>query len=193
MDPGNATRSMGPGVRWFVWMVAVIVGLVNLRALVSVFGFAPGGGSSWLVGAGVSFSDALPSILAVVVAVLVASELVLRRFRREVVSEGYALRCAVAFRALCLGGVLTGGLLAGLWSVDGTFGADAMSGYLSSPVDLLGALVGLLLSGILGAGVGGFLGFLEGFVLALPLAVVLGWIGRSGLVREMGPVRPSGA
>jgi hypothetical protein len=70
--------------------------------------------------------------------------------------------------ALCIGGALAGGLLAALWVVDGTMAADPPAGYFSSPVNLLGAMVGSLPVGVLGAGVGGFFGLLEGAVLAFP-------------------------
>lgn len=58
---------------------------------------------------------------------------------------------------------------------------------------LLGAMVGSLPVGILGAAVGGFFGFLEGAVLAFPLAWILGRFGGGGDSRETGEVRPAGA
>ena len=181
------------GTRWFVRAAAVIVGLVNLRVFVLVFGFPSGGDGSWLLGAGVSFPDALPSAIAVVIAALATSEVSLRRFRRDVVSEDYALRYAAAFRALCVGGALAGALLAVLWAVDGTVGAAPPAGYFSNPVDLLGAVVGSWRVGILGAAIGGFFGFLEGALLAFPLAAALGRFGEGGDAGEAGPMRPSGA
>lgn len=96
--------------------------------------------------------------------------------------------------ALCIGGALAGGLLAALWVVDGTMAADPPAGYFSSPVNLLGAMVGSLPVGVLGARVGGFFGLLEGAVLAFPLAAILGRFGDGGSSHEAtSPVRPSGA
>ena len=193
MDSAGATRTPGSRARWFVRAATVIVGLVNLRAFVWLFGFPSEGDGSLLLGTGVSFSDALPSVLAVSVAALATSELALRRFGRDIASDDYALRYAAAFRAICVGGALAGALLAGLWAVDGTMFADPPAGYFSSPANLLGAAVGSLPVGILGAVVGGFFGFLEGAVLAFPLAAVLGRFGDGGSSGETGAVRPSGA
>ncbi len=86
MDSGGATRTPGSGARWFVRVATVVVGLVNLRAFVWWFGYPGEGDGSWLLGDGVSFVDALPSVLAVLVAALATSELVLKRFGRDVVS-----------------------------------------------------------------------------------------------------------
>jgi hypothetical protein len=142
----------------------------------------------------VSFLDALPSVLAVLVAALATSELVLRRSGQNIVSEHYALRYAAALGALCIGGALAGGLLAALWAVDGTMAADPPPGYFYSPANLLGAIVGSLPVGVLGAGVGGFFGLLEGAVLAFPLAAILGRFGDGRSSGEVtSPVRPSGA
>ena len=172
---------------------AVIVGLVNLRAFVWWFGYPSGGDGSWLLGDGVSFSDALPSVLAVLVAALATSELVLRRYGREIVSEEYALRYAAAFRALCMGGALAGALLAGLWLVDGTIGADPSASDFASIPRWIGIVVGLLPTAALGAGVGMGFGFVEGKILAFPLAAALGRFGGGGDSGEAGPARPSGA
>ncbi len=163
MDAGGETRAPESGVRWFVRATAVVVGLANLRAFAWWFGYPGEGDGSWLLGDGVSFVDALPSLLAAVVAALATSELVLRRAGRNVVSKDYALRCAAALGALCIGGALAGGLLAALWAVDGTMFADPPAGYFMSPANLIGAMVVSLPVGVLGAAVGGFFGFLEGF------------------------------
>jgi hypothetical protein len=192
VDSVGATRTPGSGARWFVRAAAVIVGLINLRAFVWWFGYPSEGDGSWLLGDGVSFLDALPSVLAVLVAALATSELVLRRSGRDIVSEDYALRCAAAFGALCIGGALAGGLLAALWAVDGTMFADPPAGYFSSPANLLGAMVGSLPVGVLGAAVGGLFGLLEGAVLAFPLAAILGRFGDGESSGGAGTVRPSG-
>lgn len=173
----EAMRADGAGRRWFVRGAAVIVGLANLRVFVWWFGHPSGVDGSWVLGAGVSFSDALPSVAAVSVAALATSELFLRRFGREIVSAEYARRYAAAVGALCVGGALAGGLVAGLWAIDGTLGADPSAGDFASPAKLVGAMVGALLSGLLGAGVGFGFGLVQGAVLAFPLAAALGWFG----------------
>lgn len=180
-------------LRWFTRAAAVIVGLTNLRAFVWWFGFPSEGDGNWLLGEGVSFSDALPSVLAVLVAAMAASELSLRRFGLDIASEDYALRYAAAFRALCMGGALAGGLLTGLWAVDGTFGADPAAGDFANPAMVLGALVGLLPVVTPGAGVGFCFGFAQGAVLAYPLAAILGRFGDGENSGDARPVRPSGA
>lgn len=86
MGSAGAPRAPGAGSRWFVW-AAVVVGLVNLRAFVWWFGHPGEGDGYWLLGDGVSFRDALPSVLAVLVAALATSELILRRSGRDIVSE----------------------------------------------------------------------------------------------------------
>ena len=89
---------------------------------------------------------------------------------------------------------MAGGLLAGLWVVEGPVGATPPAGYFSNLADLLDDLVGSLSSAIFGAVVGGVFGFLEGTVLAFPLASALGRFrdgGDAGGAAE--PVRPSGA
>ena len=193
MNSSRATRALGSRARWFVRAAAVIVGLINLRALVWAFGRPSGGNGSWLLGTGVSFSEALPSILAVSVAALATSEVVVRRYGREIAAEEYALRYAAAFRALCVGGALAGAMLAGLWIVDGTIGADSLAGDFTSPPRWIDIVVGFLPTAALGAGVGLGFGFVEGKILAFPLAVALERFGGGGDSGEAGPVRPSGA
>lgn len=193
MEQGRARRTTRPGVRWFVRVAAIVVGLANLRVFVWVFGYPSEGRSSWLLGAGVSLFDALPSVLAVVIAALVTSELSLRRFGENAASADYALRRAAALRALCIGGALTGALLSVLWALDGTMGADPPAGEFASPLVLLAAVAGAWRVALLGAGVGFFFGFLQGAVLAFPLASALGRFGGGGQTGDAGPVRPSRA
>ncbi len=189
----GATRTPGLGVRWFVRAAATVVGLANLRAFVWMFGYPGEGAGFWLLGDGVSFVDALPSVLAVLLAALATSELILRRAGRDIVSGDYARRCTAAFRALCVGGALAGGLLAGLWVFDGTVGAAPPAVDFSSPANVLGALRESLPSALFGAVVGAVLGVLEGAVLAFPLAAILGRFGDGGSSGEASTVRPSGA
>ena len=193
MEPGRARRGMGPGVRWFVRVTAIIVGLVNLRVFVWAFGYPSEGQGTWLLGAGISWFDALPSVLTVVVAALVTSELSLRRFREDIASTDYALRYAAAFRALCIGGALTGALLSVLWGLDGTIGPDPSAGDFANPLVLLAAVAASWRVALLGAGVGFVFGFLQGAVLAFPLASALGPLGDGGQADGAGPSRPLGA
>ena len=192
MEQGRAGHGLGPGMRLSVRAAAIAVGLVNLRVFVWVFGYPSEGQGSWLLGDGVSFSEALPSVLTVVIAALVTSELSLRRFRGDIASTDYALRYAAAFRGLCIGGASTGALLSVLWALDGTMGADPSAGEFASPLVLLAAVASAWRVALLGAGVGFVFGFLQGAVLAFPLASLLGWFGGGGQTGA-GRVRPSGA
>lgn len=171
MESTGATRGSPLGARWFVRAAAVVAGLANLYAFAWIFGFVPGS-------VGMSFSDALPSVVAVLVAALSISELTVRRFGQEIILCEYSSRYVAVFRALCMGGALTGALLAGLWAVDGTMGANPSVGYFSDPMNLLGSVLGSWRVMVVGTVVGGFLGFLEGAVLAFPLAAALGWFGK---------------
>ncbi len=90
----------------FTRLTAVFVGLVNLVIVASSGGY---GAPLWT--GDVTWAGAIRSVLAVVFAGLLTSEIVLRWFRRPMLDEKFFVRYGVAVSALALGGVLMGGLL----------------------------------------------------------------------------------
>ena len=101
-------------------LAAVTVGLTNLALLAGL-------SRSELNGVGVypffwwtaevAWNEALPSVLLVVAAGLLTSEIVLKKL--EPLRGSFSGRYGVMVSALCLGGTLTGFLLASLFAVDG--------------------------------------------------------------------------
>ncbi len=166
----SATWTTGPGVRWFVGVAAVLVGLANLVGVILWFV----GGLHVLGGEEASsLRETLPSVLAVVVAGLAASQIVLRTF--EVPGRGFWHRYRVVVISVCIGGAIEGGLLASLFSLDGTLFPEPPPGfYVEHPLLLLGTLLYTLLVGLLGSVIGLVIGLAEGLFLGLPLAVALG-------------------
>ena len=152
--------------RGFVRLAAVLVGLTNLVVLAHFFGGNPAlpTGVSW---GDVSVRDAAPSVLAAIVAGLVASEVALRgfdrlaAFGRFVFFEKISHRHAGVVGAVCLGGALMGFLLSALL----VFRVSDSVGF------------GLTFAGFYGALFGAVLGAVEGLLLAPPLAVILGRFG----------------
>jgi hypothetical protein len=59
----------------------------------------------------VAWSQALPVVLAVVVAGLLTSEIVLRWFKQSALAEECSEPCGIVIGAVCLGGASMGGLL----------------------------------------------------------------------------------
>jgi hypothetical protein len=165
----GATWTMRPGLRWFVRGAAAIVGLANLVCVVLWFVgglYVLGGEEAALM------CEALPSAIAAVVASLATSEIVLRKF--ELPGGGFWHRYWVVVTSVCIGGMIEGGLLAWVFSVDGTLFPESPLSFYPNPVTLLGALVYTLLVGLLGAEIGLVIGLAEGLVLGLPLAAMLG-------------------
>jgi hypothetical protein len=165
----GATWSTRPGLRWFVRVATILVGLANLVGVVL-----------WVVGGldilggeeASSLWETLPSALAAVVASLVTSQIVLRPF--ELPGQGFWHRYGVVVMSVCVGGMIEGGLLAWVFSLDGTLFPESPLSFYAHPIALLGALLYTLLVGLLGAGIGLVIGLAEGLVIALPLAAMLG-------------------
>jgi len=91
----------------FTRVAAILVGLANLAVLIMLKGVDP------VVQRGdVVWSQALLLVvLAVVVAGLLTSEIVLRWFKQSALAEECSERCGVVIGAVCLGGASMGGLL----------------------------------------------------------------------------------
>jgi hypothetical protein len=164
----GARLTTRPGLRWFVRVAAVLVGLANLVGVV----LWDIGGLDILGGEGTSsLWETLPSVLAAVVAGLVTSQIVLRAF--ELLGKGFWRRYWVVVMSVCIGGMIEGGLLAWVFSLDGTLFPSPLYFY-PNLVALLGTLLYTLLVGLLGAGIGLVIGLAEGLVIGLPLAAMLG-------------------
>jgi hypothetical protein len=145
----GATLTKRPGLRWFVRVAAVLVGLANLVGVV----LWVVGGLDILGGEGASsLWETLPSVLAAVVAGLVTSQIVLRAF--DLPGQGFWHRYRVVVMSVCIGGMIEGGLLAWVFSVDGTLFPESPLSFYPNPVAVLGALLYTLLVGLLGAGIG---------------------------------------
>lgn len=162
-------------LRWFTRATAVFVGLANLAAVVWL------GNERGFRGNDVGW-DVLPVTLALMLAVvltgLATSEIMLRRFGpSSLLAPGFAPRYNVVVFAVGLGGALTGGLLAFSYTVMALFTEPLAMNVLEG---VLRALIPALLGAVAGFG----LGLVEGAVLALPLAAILGRIG-SGDHRSM--------
>jgi hypothetical protein len=146
-------------VATFTRLAAVSVGLANLAVLAGLFD-----GDSPLRRGEVTVSEALPPVLAAVVAGLLTSEIVLRTFKLQ--RQRFFERYGLTVLAVCLGGVLMGGLLAGLFALNGVL--------FPRPSTILEGIGAALISGLVGAAFGLGLGLAEGLVLAFPIAAILG-------------------
>jgi hypothetical protein len=162
--------STRPGLRWFVRVAATLIGLANLVGVVLWFV----GGLYVLGGENASsLREALPSVTAAVLASLVTSQIVLRAF--ELPGRGFWHRYWVVVMSVCIGGMIEGGLLGWVFSMDGALFPEPPSGfYAEQPLLLLGDLAYGLLVGLFGAVIGLVIGLAERLVLGLPLAAVLG-------------------
>jgi hypothetical protein len=173
----GATWTPRPGVRWFVRVAAIVVGLANLVGVILwlVGGLYVLGGESES-----SLREAVPSVTAAVVASLVTSQIVLRGF--ELPERGFWHRYGVVVMSVCIGGAIEGAMLAWVFSLDGTLFPEAPPGSPffnpGGPLLLLAQLANvawvLIGAGLVGAIMGVALGLAEGLVLGLPLAAVLG-------------------
>ena len=137
-------------------LTAICLGLLNVCAIGLV------GDTAYLGYMDVARSPATLLLWAICAAVagLMASEIVLRSVR-SVLWGNFALRYAGVVLTMCLSGVISGVLISVGELLRGSFGL----------ADHIGLF---LMSGAVGALFGGQLGFLEGLVLAFPLAALLG-------------------
>ena len=146
----------------FVRVVAILVGLGNMLYIgdpFDVVGAPSGRPTATLIGV----------LLLSVPVGLVASGIVLRR-GRAALAGGFFARYGVAVLGLCLGGAILGGsssVLTVILNYEPGLPPGPESG-------IFFILYGTLAYGAMAAIVGGVLGLLEGLVLGLPLAVVLG-------------------
>ena len=143
----------------FSRLAAIFVGMANLAVLawLSDNSHIRRGDVAWWI-------ETLPAMLIVVIAGLVTSEIVLRRSKP--LREKFSDRYGVMLFAVGLGGMLMGGLLAGLFALNGVL----CPGLSTIPERILVAL----LSGLVDAAFGLELGLAEGLILAFPLAAILG-------------------
>lgn len=145
----------------FTRLTAVFVGLVNLVVLVdpdSVVASYRKGNVGWY--------EALPPMLAVVIAGLATSEIVLRWLKPVALADKFSHRYGVSVFAVCLGGAMMGFLLAAALTLNRVL--------VPGPDELLVRIPLSLIPGLVGAAFGLGLGLVEGLILALPLAAILG-------------------
>ncbi len=163
MVSGGAAWTRRLGLRWFVRMAAVLVGLANLAALPLWFGdpAAMREDTSWLV--------SVAPVLVAVIAGMATSEVALRAF--ELPGRTFSQRYRIS---LCLGGAMMGAPLSMQFAIDGTLGAEPSLAPYADPAVLLGALLSVLPVGVVGAVFGLVIGLAEGLVLGLPLGAALG-------------------
>jgi len=157
---GTGSRSLAV----FARLTAVFVGLANLTFLAVQNGVGAAiqrGDATW--------NNAFPVVLAVIVAGLLISEIVLRRF--TLLGEEFSQRYLIVVLAWGLGGALTGGLVAAALALNGALVIGSAT--------LLERIAAAIVSALVGAGAGGVLGVAEGLLLALPLAAILGLFRRT--------------
>lgn len=143
----------------FARLATVSIGLVNLAFLA-----IQNGVDDAMRRGDVTWNNALPVVLAVVVAGLVTSEITLRRL--EPFGEEFFHRYRIMVLALGLGGMLTGGMVTAALALNGAL--------LIEPATLLVRVAAALLFGLVDGASGAVLGLLEGLILAFPLAAILG-------------------
>jgi hypothetical protein len=166
------TTNMGP--RWFVRVAAVLVGLANLVGVILWFvgGLRVLGGESTS-----SLQETLPAVIATIVASLATAQIAIGTF--ELPGRGFWHSYGVVVRSVCIGGMIEGGLLGWVFSLDGTLFPEPLLGssgfYAGHPLLLLADLARVLLgAGLVGAVIGLAVGLAEGLILGLPLAAALG-------------------
>jgi hypothetical protein len=145
----------------FTRLAGVFVGLVNLLVLADPNGVV----IAYQMG-NVGWYEALPPVLAVMIAGLVTSEVVLRWLEPVALAEKFSHRYGISVFAVCLGGTLMGFLLAAALTLNRVL--------VPGPDTLLERIPVSLIPGLVGAVFGLGLGLVEGLFLALPLAVILG-------------------
>lgn len=120
----GARRSAESGLRWFVRVAAVLVALANLVIVVVWFvgGLYVLGGESES-----SLREALPSVIAAVLAGLTTSQIVLRTF--ELPGRGFWHRYRVVVASVCIGGAIEGAMLGFVFSMDGTLFPEPPAGF----------------------------------------------------------------
>lgn len=144
----------------FTRLVAVFVGLVNLIVLTepnSVVAAYQKGNVGW--------HEALPPVLAVVVAGLATSEVVLRWLKPVALADKFSHRYGISVFTVCLGGATMGFLLAAALTLNRVL--------VPGPDELLVRIPVSFIPGLVGAAFGLGLGLVEGLILALPLAAIL--------------------
>ena len=176
-DSRVAPRTRRPGLRWFVRVAAVLLALASLVGVIvwDVGGLRVLGGEDES-----SLSEAVPSVVAAVLAGLLTAQIVLRAF--ELPGRGFWHRYWVVVASVCIGGAIEGAMLGWVFSLDGTLFPEAPPGdYPGGPLLLLADLVRLLLgAGLVGAVLGLVAGLVEGLVLGVPLAKLLGAFWNEG-------------
>ncbi len=156
----------GIGFRRLARVVAVFVGLANLIGVILWFGL------DTFAGEGASLGEVLPSTFLVVIAGLVAAEIVLRV--SEVSGRGFSHCYKVIVTAFCLGGVIEGELLGWLFTLDGTLGAGTFTDiFADGPIFFFVTLAWAFIPGLVGAAFGLVAGLAEGLILGLPLAAAV--------------------
>ena len=157
---------MGIGLRWFVRVAAVLVGLASTVGVIVwwVGGLYVLGGEG-----GASLREAVPSAIAAVAAGLLTSEIVLRLF--ELPGRGFWRRYGVVIASVCIGGAIEGAMLGCVFSLDGTLFPEAPGATPADPLGLVGVTLG---AGVVGAVLGLAYGLALGVVLGVPLAMILG-------------------
>jgi hypothetical protein len=166
MTTQRAISARGPGLRWLVRISAVVLGLANLAALPLWFS------NPFTLRDDTNFVEATTPLLIAVMAGLAISEVCLRIF--DLPGRSFVHRYWIVVVSVCLGGALMGAPLSVQFTIDGTLTADPPPGSLAGPIPLLAAIVATLPYGVIGAAFGLVIGFMEGLVLALPLAYMLG-------------------
>ncbi len=165
----DSTPANRAGTRWFTRVLAVLVGLANLVVVgIYMFSFLYPSSTVW---AEVTLNRALVPVLVVVLSALATAEIVPRIFRRELSSERFGQRYGAAAAGVLLGMALMGGLLAAV---------VALQAFADEPLTLAVLVTSVVSTSFYGVVVGGMLGLVEGVVLALPLAHILGRFSNGG-------------
>lgn len=166
-------------MRWFVRATAVFVGLANAGTafvLSALWDDAPGKFVD------VPWIQVLLPVVAVVVAGLATSEIVLRWFGpANLLASRFARRYFFVVLAVCLGGVLMGFLLGYVITLNAVLSGPMSS--VSGPVEVLEWMLRALGPGLVGVVLGLGLGLAEGLILAFPLAAMLGKFASGGQPR----------
>ncbi len=161
------------GLRWFVRIAAVLVGLACMVGVVAWWV----GGLYVLGGEGESsLLGAVPSVLAAVAAGLLTAEIVLRAF--DLPGRDFGRRYGVVVASVCIGGAIEGAMLGCVFSLDGTLFPEVPPG--ASAADPLGLAGVSLGAGMVGAVFGLLVGLAAGVAPGLPLATLLGALPDEG-------------